>query len=431
MNFPSDSFPPAVRDVIDGLPSIVGSRPEFGGLAALFAGSLLGARVRLRVKNNWFLPTNLYLAIVAPKGEAKSPAIKFLTGPLLDHFGKQSSDYLANLAKWEEKVKNLLRTKDGAAQRSRLDEEKPEFPWWGIVTDGTVEGIRKVASENHEAGHPSRICRYNDELDGWIQNMSRYSEGSDMAFYLQAHDGDIHIKANKGEKSACPPITLSLIGTIQPEIFSQSFGGNNTHNGLLDRIMISSGVGDSPVEDIFEEWEDGVLERYKALTLEILEDLPHMDLDFPDDCRDGAREFLDKLRGISDRHNCGAFPKWKQHYFKVLAILAVWWQRDKIDADLCERAEKLSLFFVGCWVRSFKDMGETDIGKAVERIKEKLEENGGFETISGIKKWFNAGNRGVAGDALNFMEDEDIITLENGRSRNGKTVMIARLSHEE
>ena len=427
--FPSHCFPEPVKNLLDGLEPIVGSRAEFGGLAVLFAGSIVSARVTVEVKKGWILYTNLYSAIVAEKGEAKSPAIKFMCGPIFSHFGKTSAEYLSDLEKWNEKVikaKQLSR-KEMLAAIDMLDDEKPKMPWWGVITDGTVEGIRKVAGENHEAGHPSRIGRYNDELDGWIQSMNKYSEGGDMAFYLQAHDGDIHIKANKGEKSSCPPTTLSLIGTIQPEIFSQAFNGNNTHNGLLDRVMVASPQGKAPEVDPFAEWETDALNKYRDYVLKLLDDLPELNLKIGDDCKDVSREFYKYISRVDAKAKTGAKAKWWQHYFKVIGIMTVLWGEKKVTVKTCELSSELCKYFVACWVRSFKEMNRSDTAKAEARIVKTLKEKGFELTYGDVRKIFNSRERSMVEMAIDNLTHDGVVKLSDSAGANGKPVTMVRL----
>lgn len=432
-DFPTHCFPEPIANVINGLGPIVGSRPEFGGLAALFAGSLVAARVKVKVKTGWHIETNVYTAIVANKGEAKSPAIKFMCNPLFKHFGDTSQRYLTDMEKWEKdyaKAK-MKPKKESEALISELEESKPEMPWWGIVTDGTVEGLRKVAGENYEAGHPSRIGRYNDELDGWIQSMNKYSEGGDMAFYLQAHDGDIHIKANKGEKSSCPPTTLSLIGTIQPEIFAQAFSGNNTHNGLLDRVMVSSPQGEAPQVDPFMEWDSGVLATYSEYILRLLGDMTDRELEMSEKCRDVSRSFHAWASRVDAKAKTGAMAKWWQHYFKVVGILTVLWGEARITVRVCELASELCKYFVACWVRSYKEMSRSDSSRAESRIISFLRENGLEQTYNDVKKKFHSRDRVMAEMALESLDESGRITISTGTGANGKRVKIVRLSLSE
>ena len=326
-------------------------------------------------------------------------------------------------------TKNMKQA-DKARASKALHEEKPIFPWWGIVTDATVEGLRHVGKENHEAGHPSRIGRYNDELDGWISSMDKYTEGGDMAFYLQAHDGDLHIKANKGEKSASPPMTLSLIGTIQPEIFSKAFTGDNTHNGLLDRILISAPNGPKPEVDPFAEWEIGVLEDYRKYVLNILNDIPKLDLEYPDDCKDIARDFIKWAERADERSGCGAAPKWRQHYFKVVGILTVLWELDEITVSTCEKAMTLTKFMVGCWVRSFKAMNKSDVSKAEDKILILMKQKGEGMTTGEVLRIFSSTKRNMASQAIESIIEDGRVTSSEASAQNGKKTTILRLSIE-
>jgi len=426
--FPSHCFPRPIKAIIDGLEPIVGSRAEYGGLAALFMGSLVSAETRIRVKEGYELNTNLYCAIVADKGEAKSPAIKFIIGTLLRKFGHEAKEHLKAQEQWEIKV-SVAKTLKGEAKNlmlQGLEEGRPKMPWWGMITDGTVEGLRKVAQENAEAGHPSRICRYNDELNGWIQSMNQYREGGDMAFYLQAYDGDVHIKANKGEKSSCPPLTLSLIGSIQPEIFAQSFNGDNTHNGLLDRIMVASPMGKQPKVDPFNEWKPGTTEEYDKYCLRMLEGMQKQTLEYPDELQPKAKAFYDWIKMADEKSEAGASPKWWQHFFKIVAILTVLWERDKIDADIVDYADQICRYFIGCWTRSFRDMNKSQCSKLHEKILGIIQKEKDI-SLNELKKKFEWKVRQDVDLVLDAMEAADLIKYDRGVAKNNKPTCTIRL----
>jgi hypothetical protein len=252
-----------------------------------------------------------------------------------------------------------------------------------------------------------------------------------MAFYLQAHDGDIHIKANKGEKSSCPPTTLSLIGTIQPEIFSQAFTGNNTHNGLLDRVMVASPQGKKPEVDPFMEWDLGSLKKYREFVLGLLDDLPELSLVIGEDCREVSRAFYSWITKIDHKAKTGAAAKWWQHYFKVIGILTVLWGEKKVTVKTCELSSELCKYFVGCWVRSFKEMNRSDTAKAETRIIKLLTERGLELSFNEVKKLFSAKDRTMAEMAINNLAEDGRVLLFQSTGANHKPVEMVRVSITE
>jgi hypothetical protein len=436
MKFPTECFPPAAKAMMDGMGEIVGSRPEYAGLGLLFLGSIVSARVKIRVKKGWHLNTNCYFAVVADKGEAKSPAIKFMISPMVDIFTQESNDYHKDYKEWKKKLDKVCRAGKSKANEEKIEaieNEEPKMPWWGLVTDGTPEGLRKATSENHENGHPLRMGRVSEELDGWISNLSRYNEGSDKAFYLQAFDGDPNIKANKGEKSSSPPLTLSLIGTIQPEIFSGCFSGDNTQNGLLDRIMIAAPMDAAPEVDPYEEWDDDVLSNYKFWAERFVHSVhPKKTFIPPCECREVGREFYDWIKRMDTLTGAGASAKWWQHFHKVAAILAVLWEKDEIDVDIFEKASKVTKYYVSCWIRSFKSMNKTDTSKAEDRIITKMKSKPqGEMKESEVKKLFPSDRRFMSEQAIKFLIEDGRLESYIVKGKNGKDTTILRLPVSE
>lgn len=436
MQYPSHCFPEAPRKLIEGMEEVVGSRPEFAGLGILFFGSLISAKVKIRIKGGWDLPTNLYCAVVAPKGEAKSPALKFAIGPIVKFFSNEAVEYHENFRAWEKKLvdaKMRGKSKANLDDIARIEAEAPKMPWWGLITDGTVEGIQKASAENHEHNHPMRMGKFSEELDGWISNLSRYSDGSDSAFYLEAFDGTAHIKANKGEKSASPPMTLSIIGTIQDEIFSGCFTGQNTENGLLDRMMVASPVGPQPESDPWSEWDESVLANYRRWAEAFIYSLPQKQtLEYTQECREIGTAFFQWAKKMDSVSGAGASSKWWQQYHKVVAILTVLWRKERVDEEICQKASELTRFHVSCWTRSFKAMRKSDIWKAEERILKRIKEKPAREmTYNQALKLFDSSKRFCASQALKTLTEEGRLLERVFSSKNGKESVVLSLPVSE
>jgi hypothetical protein len=413
MKFPIESFPLICRDFIEDIPRVVGGRPEYAGLSILYAASIIGAECHVVPKPGWKLPLSIYAAIVAEKGSSKSPVMKAIFGSMIKKFASDANEWQKLHGEWKKKV---LKDKS-------FDEPEPKMPWWGIITDGTVEGIRNMALRHHENGHPPHMGRFNDELDGWVKSMNQYKgEGGDMAFYLQAHDGDYHVKVNKGEQSSCPLFTLSIMGSIQRSIFRDGFEGNNTQNGLLDRFVVVTQKDEIEVidPDPFEEWGQGVKEDYERFIKEMMKDRPCQGYDFPENCRDIARGFNDYCKLIDQKYKTGAIKKWWQQYFKVCALLAILWSSDVIDKGIAEKADNLMRYLVFNFCEAFKDLQKSDTQLVTEKIVEFLKENDELSERD-IKRKLSIKLRGSVGDIIeDLVERGMLIERLNAPKKGGR-----------
>ena len=127
------------------------------------------------------------------------------------------------------------------SKKERLEQGFDMFPKEPVrtrflVSDITQEAMAKSISEN-----PRGICLYMDELQGWINNFTRYNKGSEEQFYISLFNGYMYIsdrKMNTNNIMIDSPFS-NVIGTIQPEILIDTFKGSKSNNGLLDRILFA------------------------------------------------------------------------------------------------------------------------------------------------------------------------------------------------
>ena len=127
------------------------------------------------------------------------------------------------------------------SKKERLEQGFDMFPKEPVrtrflVSDITQEAMAKSISEN-----PRGICLYMDELQGWINNFTRYNKGSEEQFYISLFNGYMYIsdrKMNTNNIMIDSPFS-NVIGTIQPEILIDTFKGSKSNNGFLDRILFA------------------------------------------------------------------------------------------------------------------------------------------------------------------------------------------------
>ena len=92
-----------------------------------------------------------------------------------------------------------------------------------LVSDITQEAMAKSISEN-----PRGICLYMDELQGWINNFTRYNKGSEEQFYISLFNGYMYIsdrKMNTNNIMIDSPFS-NVIGTNSAGNTYRSFKGS-------------------------------------------------------------------------------------------------------------------------------------------------------------------------------------------------------------
>ena len=431
LSFPIEVMPPKVRGLLEALPEVVGSRPEYGALGILWATGLCSPRTKVEIKDNYQVAINFFGAIVVPKGDKKSPALGFTVGPILKKIETEISRFSKEHGEWLKKCDELKmsRTKSGNEALRAHREEEPSPPWWGAITMGTSEGIRDIARQNNEHGHPAFVGQFSEELDSWVKAMGKYAknggDGGEMAFYLQAHDGDLTIKANKGEKTSAPKFRLSLLGTIQPKVFREAFH-EKIENGLMDRFIIVTGTGEESDEfDPYLEFPEGVLESYDEFINDLWDDSHAEVLRIPDACRDKGREMYRWLKETDSRFKCEAASKWWGQFHKMAGLLAVLWGRVTIDAEIMDKAIELTKYLVNSWCVSFRAMSITDVDETEKRITEILRT--GPASRSAISRQLHSGQRKSVDLCLESMGEDGIIKSEQRKGGNGRLFTAYRL----
>ena len=100
------------------------------------------------------------------------------------------------------------------------------------VADATIEKIAAILS-----GQPKGLLVRRDELSGWLQNLSRYSSGTDRPFWLEAYTGNSHQvdRVKLEEPIFIPRLSLSINGTIQPGRLTDIL--TDVDDGLVSRFL--------------------------------------------------------------------------------------------------------------------------------------------------------------------------------------------------
>jgi hypothetical protein len=175
--FPLEVLPPAMRSYVDAGARSLSVPAEMVAVPMLgLAGSLIGNRLHVILKNSWREYPTLFVAVVSRPGTAKSPALNLAKWPL---------DALQEHARLDHKDALGRHEVDLAAWQS-LDPAhrgpKPPLPKMRHLfsTDVTIEALVGILGSNPGAA----IIR--DEIGGWVASMDQYrgGKGSDRQQYL-------------------------------------------------------------------------------------------------------------------------------------------------------------------------------------------------------------------------------------------------------
>lgn len=217
--FPIEIFPKAIQSYILEANSTLDSNIDYMGCSLLWGiSSIIGNSCNIEVKAGWKEFANIWVACVGSAGVGKTPSISMATRPFERINSELISSYPRRLKAWEE---------------SNDDEQNKPKQEQFIVNDITIESAVQVHSVNKNG-----MGMYRDELDGWVKNMSRYSNGSDLPFWLSTWSGKSVSMNRKSGNSFLDKPFIPILGGVQPAILESFSTEENKSNGFLDRILL-------------------------------------------------------------------------------------------------------------------------------------------------------------------------------------------------
>jgi len=218
-DFPISIFPIPIQKYFLEANSTLDSNIDYMCCAALWGiSSLIGNSCVIEVKAGWKEYANIWVACVGSAGVGKTPSIAMATRP----FERINSDLITQYPRkhkeWEE---------------VNGDDENEPKPEQFIVNDITIEALVSLHSKNQNS-----VAMFREELDGWVKNMSRYSNGSDLPFWLSTWSGKaVSMNRKSGDSYLARPF-VPILGGVQPAILESFSTEENKSNGFLDRILL-------------------------------------------------------------------------------------------------------------------------------------------------------------------------------------------------
>ena len=228
-NFPIDIYPMFIQRYISEVSNTLNANVDFLGAGFLWAVSLcIGNTVKIEIKKGWVEAATLWIALVGRAGVGKTHTIKAITFPLEKINGREIKRYSDQMVKYEAYM--ALSAKDKKMVEEIKRPRKTKF----IAEDITIEAL----SELHEA-NPNAIGILKDELVGWIKDMNKYREGSDLQKYLSCWSNGVLSSDRKTSGSSyVEKAFVPIIGGVQPSILTGVYTPENKDNGFIDRILL-------------------------------------------------------------------------------------------------------------------------------------------------------------------------------------------------
>jgi hypothetical protein len=234
--------------------------PDFAMAGIVVAlSAVLGTKVAVlsKQKDDWYEYPHLWGVVIAHPGSNKSSpvadAVKFIY-PLQDRenikYAPMESQYNADcmthkikLDSAQDKYKNALKKNDtqaAATEKTNIDSlvqsapKKPDQKRF-IVNDSTIEKTLEICKEN-----PQGILYYNDELSTTLDSFKKPGREDSRTNMIEAWNGKSVNKCidriSRGS-NVIKKMCISLLGTIQPEVYLSYIG--SSADGLVQRFQIA------------------------------------------------------------------------------------------------------------------------------------------------------------------------------------------------
>jgi Protein of unknown function (DUF3987)/Bifunctional DNA primase/polymerase, N-terminal len=189
------------------------------GLANM--AGIIGNRARLHLKadRSWPARACFFGMVIMPKASGKSGAADFAFGPL-----RALAAALQSKAPLKKPINAVLKGKETEDEETNI---------CLLVNDATIEKLADLMQCS------PGITFYRDELAGFMQNLTRYSKGSDRPFFLQAHSGGLYRVERVGRKNnIISDLYLNIFGAIQPKVAKDIFATDHFDDGFLERFQL-------------------------------------------------------------------------------------------------------------------------------------------------------------------------------------------------
>jgi len=228
--FPIDIFPLEIQNYLKECHSKLDSSIDFMGCSLLWLISVcIGNSINVEVKKGWIENLTVWISIVGKAGLGKTPSISNIISPLIKINQKEIKHYIKEREKFD--FYTNLSKKEKEEHPEVFEPRKSQF----IANDITLEALVDLHQETDNA-----VGVFKDELAGWLKDMNKYREGSDLEFWLSTWSGkSVNLNRLTRKGSFVEKPFIPVLGGIQPSIFNSFYTDENKDNGFMDRMLLS------------------------------------------------------------------------------------------------------------------------------------------------------------------------------------------------
>jgi hypothetical protein len=247
--FPINLLPAALREWVIRAARGAGVTPGHVVVPLLgIASSLIGTARRVQPVRAWSEPMTLWTCAVGFSGTGKTPGLDVSRRALLNIERSQKDKLLekqrqhtskaerarAEFKKWKADVAASVANETPPPPQPADADDPGEFVAPRLyVSNVTIEKLAVLLQ-----ARPRGMLMIADELSGLFLNMSRYNNGSDREFWLEAYNsGRYVVERMRRPTVIVEHLLVGMTGGFQPDKLVRSFAGDN--DGMYGRMLFS------------------------------------------------------------------------------------------------------------------------------------------------------------------------------------------------
>ena len=358
--FPIDIFPKDIQTYLLECNSKLDSSVEYMGVSLLWLISVcIGNTIDVEVKKGWNENLSVWISVVGKAGLGKTPSISNIVFPLVKINAKEIKNYIKESEKYEHYINLPKKEKDEHSEVFKP--KKTQF----IANDITLEALVDLHQESDNS-----VGVFKDELAGWLKDMNKYREGSDLEFWLSTWSGkSVNLNRLTRKGSFVEKPFIPVLGGIQPSIFNTFYTDENKDNGFMDRMLLCypdlkiDHYNDSEIsEDILKWYKEIIISFYDTLKGVITRnedgDIETLTAKFCPDAKIEWKRMFNEMTDIQNNEEeneylKSMFPKQKSYIPRFACLIHVFDEFFTeggntllISKESVLEAEKLSKYFI-------------------------------------------------------------------------------------
>lgn len=358
--FPIDIFPKDIQNYLIECNTKLDSSIEYMGCSLLWLISVcIGNSIDIEVKKGWTENLTVWISIVGKAGLGKTPSISNIVFPLVKINAKEIKKYIKESEKYE--YYNNLSKKEKDEHSEVQKPIKSQF----IANDITLEALVDLHQESDNS-----VGVFKDELAGWLKDMNKYREGSDLEFWLSTWSGkSVNLNRLTRKGSFVEKPMIPVLGGIQPSIFNTFYTDENKDNGFMDRMLLC--YPDLKIDYYNEnEISDDILKWYKEIVISFYDtiksiiqrddegDITPLTASFSPEAKTEWKRIFNEMTDIQNNEEeneylKSMFPKQKSYIPRFACLIHVFDEFFSdggntllVSKDSVLKAEKLSKYFI-------------------------------------------------------------------------------------